>query len=142
MSFQFLACPFTCVFFLHKSQYVSTSKLCVSIEVHFIFGPSFCVSKVEYLQKLCRTHTLLPSKTENFSIMCIEVATLVGDMACWQSGQTLGLKAHWIKLLFQPMTFDNLLSRRLSKPSLPFQKTPSTTSKGYLIITICVLEVG
>jgi hypothetical protein len=57
MSFQFLVCQLTCEFFFHKSQYVSISRMCVSIDVHFFFA-SFCVSKEKNLQKLCQTYTL------------------------------------------------------------------------------------
>ena len=46
-----------CGFFLHKSQYMSTSRLCVSIDVHFYLC-EFCVSKVPNLQKLCQTQSL------------------------------------------------------------------------------------
>ena len=55
VSFQILVCPLTWVFYFHKSQFMSTSKLCVPIDVYFFF---FCVSKVKNLQKLCQTHTL------------------------------------------------------------------------------------
>ena len=41
-------------FFLHKSHLMSISRLCVSIDVHFFVGASFCASNVKTLSK---THT-------------------------------------------------------------------------------------
>ena len=55
-------------FFLRKSQYVSTSKMCVSIDVH-LFCASFCVSKVKNSQKLCQTYTLVPTLDILFTII-------------------------------------------------------------------------
>ena len=50
MSFQFLACLLTHVFFLHKSKYVSISKLCVSIDVHSYLVQIFACQK----KKTCK----------------------------------------------------------------------------------------
>ena len=50
MSFQFLVCQLTCDFFLHKSQYVSTFKICVSIDVHLFFVQVFACQK----RKTCK----------------------------------------------------------------------------------------
>ena len=46
------------VSFLHKSHNMSKSKLCMSIDVHFIFCASFCISNAKNLQKLCQKYTL------------------------------------------------------------------------------------
>ena len=51
MPFQFLACQLTCVLLLHKSHYVSTFKLCVSIDMHF-FGCKFLRVKNEILSNI------------------------------------------------------------------------------------------
>ena len=46
------------VFFLYKSHYMSKSKLCVSIDVHFIFVQVFCMSNIKKLAKpLSKIHT-------------------------------------------------------------------------------------
>jgi hypothetical protein len=45
-------------FFSHKSQYISKSKLCVSIDVQFFLCASFCMSNVKKLAKnLSQIHT-------------------------------------------------------------------------------------
>ena len=53
MSFQFLVCQLTCVFFFLFTSHCTCqhSKLCVLVDVHFSLGASFCVSKVKNLQK-------------------------------------------------------------------------------------------
>jgi hypothetical protein len=49
-------------FFLHKSHYMSKSKLCVSIDMHFYSCASICMSNIKNLQKLCQKYTLHGNK--------------------------------------------------------------------------------
>ena len=62
VSFQFLKCQWMCDIFLHKSHYMSNSKVCVLINVHFYLCANFCMSKVKNCKKkkLCQKYTLLP----------------------------------------------------------------------------------
>ena len=46
-------------FFLHKSHYVSKSKLCVSIDVHFIFVRVFACQISKTCKFFCQKHTLI-----------------------------------------------------------------------------------
>lgn len=59
MSIQFLAFQLTCIFCLYKSQYVSTSKLCMSIDVQFSLC-EFLHVKSKNLAKLCHKFSFLP----------------------------------------------------------------------------------
>ena len=57
MLFQFLVCQLTCAFFLHKSQYVSTSKMCVSIDVHLFFVQVLRVKTEKLAKTLSNIYT-------------------------------------------------------------------------------------
>jgi hypothetical protein len=46
----------TCDFFLHKSQYVSTSKLCMSIDFAFFFVRVFAYQKWKSYKNLSNIH--------------------------------------------------------------------------------------
>ena len=84
MSFQFLACQFTCVFLLHKSQYVSNSKVCMSIDLHFFFRWEFLHVKSEKLQNFVKDtycqHLLFHSGHMVVSVLDEPTRTLV---PCW-----------------------------------------------------------
>jgi hypothetical protein len=60
MSFQFLVCQLTYDFFLHKSQYMSISRMCVSIDVHF-FLCKFLRVKREKLAKTLSNIYIAPN---------------------------------------------------------------------------------
>lgn len=62
MSFEFLAYQLKCAFILHKSQYVSTSISCLTIDVFFLCV-RFCGSKVKNLQRPCQTYILVGMTT-------------------------------------------------------------------------------
>jgi hypothetical protein len=57
MSFQFLVCQLTCDFFLHKSQYVSISRMCVSIDVHFFLCKFLRVKREKLAKTLSNIYT-------------------------------------------------------------------------------------
>jgi hypothetical protein len=61
--FKFLKCQLTCGFILDKSHYMSKSKLCVSIDVHFIFVQVFACQNAKTCNFFLVKHTLSPTST-------------------------------------------------------------------------------
>ena len=63
-------------FFLHKSYFMSKSKLGMSIDLYFVFCASFGVSSVKHLQKLCQKYTL---------VAIVKYKTIL-ESSCWCIG--------------------------------------------------------
>ena len=78
MSFQFLVCQLTCGFFLHKSRYVSISRLCMSIDVHFVFVQVFACQKRETCKNFVKHIHCLPRALDRFEEL--EVLTVTCPM--------------------------------------------------------------
>jgi hypothetical protein len=68
--FRFLKCQLMCGFFFDKSHYMSKYKLCVSIDMHFIFVQVFACQTQKNLQKLCQTYTLEGRRVHCVVIEC------------------------------------------------------------------------
>ena len=77
VSFQFLKCQLTCCFFLHKSHYMSKSKMCMSIDVKFIFVQVFACQNVKSLQTLWQKYTLCGRHAR------LHVCRIVFNMYVW-----------------------------------------------------------
>ena len=57
VSFQFLECQLMSGFFLHMSHYMTNSKSCMSIYVHFIFVQVLRVKCQKVAKTLSKVHT-------------------------------------------------------------------------------------
>ena len=87
MSFQILKCQLTCGLFLHKSLYITKSKLCVSIDVQSIFVQVFVCQMSKTCKSFVKNTHCSPAKPSHAErTLCVD---LPGDQFIHEFLQTV-----------------------------------------------------
>ena len=73
-----------CGFFLHKSHYVSNSKSCVSIDLHYIFVQVVACQMLKTCKKLCQKYTLVWGWTFSPAFMGLSASVCDVVVMCFE----------------------------------------------------------